>query len=920
MDIKNIVTQNDKRYGLIIDLGNGEELFTKMEGLHVEMILDGIAESGWRLYGLPYDVRNDDGRTLDDVETIDKANANITEEDEERAYDLAAEQMLKDDLAKKIYVPAKKAINFLPSTNDIQTREGLIEYLELLENADMRRQGTIVNYMPLNSFVAKEALFTVEEYFAPENAKYRRIIEERRVLSYQNYLKLVKQLQDFAGLPKTFNNKDLADAYFKWGICGINTEFYNISKTESSISIDSYDFTGTEKQRPRVTMTVPTYITAQGDIIRSKNTTSSDWKVLDDAQAVKIKRTRLEELGDEYIDIVRLTSVVNEERTVMDGKELNVEYNGYRMLLRRNSFSVTAVPAIQVKDPTSPSDVMSPSFVGNKTSAGMNLDEYMICKSIALSMIARKTVNTTGSTFKALTLIGCTPLAMIKLLLNDEGNLETFNDSLNELTTISSEEAKSNGKDKNSLTSFEAIELVETYLAGQLSDTDPKYNSVKYLVEDLIDGNMNYDMILEGENADASTAVLDTYINYVYGAHKFLDLSYIDIIKEIEKLNINDDSDLVFIGNNGLKLAVTIHNFNNKKEAYVAQVNEYTKRQASPFASSSGLEEGGKRILKLYSYVESVTLELAGRKSAKYHAAAELYMVDLTEKGAKDKTVPLIKEIDAVMIPAIKERTYDTRSGRQQANDAYSILYANAIISIARTGKYTMPEEWGSETIQPSRENVEILRMYVKRRYESLALICEKMCAYNGNMMHYIVNAVVTPKIVIPRKGWPAIPVRPFIPNWVNTGMKGLEEQRYDWYSKGFFGDGLVDKTNNTPEMLEKHGGNPNHIGWESMYDNVGFRDCHGSVAGLHNYYETAQRLKNETPEGKLLVNVPTPVELIYGDLYGTRPLYKDRKPEEANLSNVIAIQKTKQVTYEDVVNSFEEVRELLEPDVIELP
>ena len=128
---------------------------------------------------------------------------------------------------------------------EIKTREELIEYLNMYIRCKRLRMP-LEDVRPLNSFVAKEALFTLEEIVSNSiNRVYMDIIEERRKLSsYGAYQKLVKFLQSEGVLKEKYNKDDFVEAYTAWGFCGIKTPIvkkhtrYNVC---SSI-LDTYEY------------------------------------------------------------------------------------------------------------------------------------------------------------------------------------------------------------------------------------------------------------------------------------------------------------------------------------------------------------------------------------------------------------------------------------------------------------------------------------------------------------------------------------------------------------------------------------------------------------------------------------------------------------------------------------------------------
>lgn len=127
---------------------------------------------------------------------------------------------------------AAQGVGFAESSEEIKTRGDLIEYLNKYRSISNAGFST-GDVRPLNSFVARDALFTMEEIITDSTARqYMDIIERRRLIgSYHEYQKLIAFLQKEGKLGQKFEAEDVRRAYMAWGICGIKTKVTSIQYT-----------------------------------------------------------------------------------------------------------------------------------------------------------------------------------------------------------------------------------------------------------------------------------------------------------------------------------------------------------------------------------------------------------------------------------------------------------------------------------------------------------------------------------------------------------------------------------------------------------------------------------------------------------------------------------------------------------------
>lgn len=109
----------------------------------------------------------------------------------------------------------------------IHTREELLTYLQ---NTAKLSKLEVQDVRPLNSFVAREALFTIEELNSDGAIKrlYELICKRRVLYSMTSYKKLISFLQEEGVLKDEYTLIDVVKAYLSWGVCGINAKITDI--------------------------------------------------------------------------------------------------------------------------------------------------------------------------------------------------------------------------------------------------------------------------------------------------------------------------------------------------------------------------------------------------------------------------------------------------------------------------------------------------------------------------------------------------------------------------------------------------------------------------------------------------------------------------------------------------------------------
>lgn len=229
--IKARFDDGDGLKGYIVD-EDGLIQYYSMRGLYEYDIMQKLIAAGYKYYDYYGNIELPDGSNVVSlpIETVSLSN-------NDKALIVELEEIAEDEASCVRYFNINldetvEEIQFKsPDNPTIKTREEFINYLDTI-HASISLGCAIDDVRPLNSFVAKEALFTIEE--CVENPdyffKYLEIIDQRRILqNYSAFEALKKNLVD-QGVLSSVNASEgeILDAYYAWGVCGLN--FGYISK------------------------------------------------------------------------------------------------------------------------------------------------------------------------------------------------------------------------------------------------------------------------------------------------------------------------------------------------------------------------------------------------------------------------------------------------------------------------------------------------------------------------------------------------------------------------------------------------------------------------------------------------------------------------------------------------------------------
>lgn len=260
---------------LLEDDGNILQIGSR--GMYAEHIIEWLRESGYKYISYDCDIISPDGINIKELASLPLKFE--TPEDETMFYD-------EDELA----LPESECLQYFELVEEqveayefkqpiqvlINTREELERFLDMQQRL-MTMAPDRVELRPINSFTAKEALYTVDEYAESESAKhYIGIMEGLRKWGTYESDKLIKYFYSQGVIDNTEDSHyNLIKGYTAWGIPGFNMDCYNVEIT-SKISKDCL---GKDRVRTEILNTILStdgYLHYRGDKIDVNDVSSID--------------------------------------------------------------------------------------------------------------------------------------------------------------------------------------------------------------------------------------------------------------------------------------------------------------------------------------------------------------------------------------------------------------------------------------------------------------------------------------------------------------------------------------------------------------------------------------------------------------------------------------------------------------------
>lgn len=778
----------------------GEEYPIFLKSLHNTIMFDAMLESGYKLAGLPYDFVIDGHSIME----LPVENYDATPDVEQTMYDMIGTEHEMSYLLSKVDMSVVRGLPIPPTNYTITTREKFLRYLE---------QIAVVNsdedFAPLNYFVAPEARFSLSEYLDTANARYIRIIEQYRSMSYNKFQNLVKWLGQF-GLSPNASFLDVLDAYFVWGFDGLNTPLLTKKRTQRAIENNGLNSPVVRK--------VMGLIDGSGNIYPPLNERTTRWQP--DIESEDRLRRVYANLKDNEVTTLMLKATAPYDVIQIQGGLLQAEITEqYISINRRRQVSIRVMSPVENLKALP----VSLAMPVNKS----KMIEYCQAEAIAKDNYKSRKDLTLVSSYQVLNWSGVTP----------ERNLEYILSKIKMLAMSSDHVYGENG----------VIKLrprdVQGYLAGRRNPLRVNENNEEEvdpndsLLYDIIHGAVNTDMVEKGLQKDmmVDTASLREILITL---HETLGISYDEIYEKVA--NIPQGTTVVPLSNGELTYNLDIAPINNALRGYNMDMMSYDDMRANQ--------------CNFFYYVTLVALEIAGADGDKALSdravGIEALAVNLYQKKEAAALINSLvnKLLDAMeyvqLTPAQHEKLQE--SARRWAINSWFEIYAR--------GTYTLPRLVGGAKANATPEMIQTVRNCTETKVDSTLGFCNtslNVSEKEAEFLSYCVNAYVSIDRVIPRNENNPIHAIPFYAAWYD--YKRTNPQLWG-------------------TLVEMGVLKEDFVAWEMRYGNEqlwkeGFAPLN-SPTSLLTYCENARQFLAEYPADMEFISAPHFMDIAFPGLY----------------------------------------------------
>ena len=768
----------------------------KEDGLWVESIIKALLESGYVLRGLPFNIVTDAGTPIEELPTITYAEAGITDQDLVDMEDMLAGRLPKATMSTLVTIDEESAPihKFRKGKILIKTREELENFLKSITPATQNLL-TETMILPLNAFVAEDALYTFEEYKVL-SSELKEKIRSTTMYTYTQYTKLVEVFKAL-GLKEDYTDKDVVDMYMSFGVPGLRLNVVNISREDSRYIFEAnIDYATVAKSRtdaklkreiPYIRKRTQTYLQADGSYYKTATTKNGNWTPVD-AESLHAQALELQNLGSNYITPIELETLGTEEVVKFECTNCEVEYNS-SMLVIKNGYAFRELrDTIIVTQPGNTKARLDSEFF-NIDKQG--LQEHLENETLSTLLTIKTTKECKGTSFKALMQYGANIISAVSLFLNtDDNDLKYSVNPVDAEVTVDlnfdmlkkTAAGQQQLQEAGALNAPMFLNVFKRYLRGNLDPSDRLYATVDYIISGLLDGTINMGFMAQGATLDKRLQHESLYTKYLVIARKYLGLSFQDIYERIYDVDIT--TTYVELEGNGLKLRIPIVPLENAAKAYDADRDSYRLKQ---------VEEA--RIL---GYITKAYTELTTTKKFKRHVAFESLTLDLTDKYKSSKIMPIIDKLEQWANDVI-DNNYLERDPKNRECKKYSRQFAiDALFSIIVKGSVQMYPIFNKPSGQPPivldfgypqihhpvvdvsevMEGIgtaKTLRNLATTTWEGTAIATDFAVNIAGRFLTYYVNAIVTPEYIIPKTNFKIPEVCLEVGRWNTAGAKGAE-------------------------------------------------------------------------------------------------------------------------------------------------
>ena len=752
-----------------------------LESLLNTVICDELINSGWQLCGLPYDFRKG-GIKFKDLPVED---FNPTTAEEQDMWDSIGDKLSSEELKERMSEAAIEYLEMPPAEYTINTREELLKYLDTAEYVSLDN-----DFLPINYFVHPTALFTFEEYTSGQYSRYIEIMSRRRRMSYTKFNMLISWGFQH-GLNKNFSAIDFLDFYYQWGIDGLNMPIINKKRETRYRILDPVDFPLEKMHQQFIYRHELGLVDKTGTILVPEETQGLKWEPkIDNQQAYEEKYIHLKDNDTAIVDLVcKSTS----ESTVLEGLQATIQYD-YNIIL----VGSMRLPNIYVYSNDSSNKPISPDYWN--PSQYDKLRDICYLRALAQTAIKRCITPCNASSFKALTLSGCSPYsALVYYVLNERLDKAKIDDGSGRVAL--------GDEGMPTITLFD----VDKYIEGKQLDSD-KYD----VLDNFVKGITNIGHTYDGIRAESEYSA-DSIYEELYVIHYILGISLDELYEKIT--NIGEEEFLVFTGN-GYSHKLALPKLTLRLDGYHSDLDTY--------------RDDAVRDAYEYIYVTKIAREM-GTVDAKRHVAFECLMFT-----KNNKTKELLNKLKDMFIQRIENNVIGLQKQNmfRKRTDEFTV---SRFFEAGIKGTVTFPKQMGGEVVQLQPSEHMLFKSHLETCIESTVVYCDTNVEQDGCFRRFCVNAYITPEYIIPTSNT-SIPESSFIALWRDFSANPAVHAK----------------------LVEKGVISSNHVAWENRYytEKLCLVDML-SDRTLVYYNDNANKYRLSVAETEEFLSAPHPLEYL---------------------------------------------------------
>ena len=504
---------------------SGEEYPVFLQSLHNTILFYEMLNSGYVLAGLPYDF------VKDGVSIMSLPVEEVTFDDNtmQLMYDSIGTKVDQQELLSHVDTNIARGVPIPPTRYTIHTREEFEKYLALYEK--MQPED---DFMPINYFVAPEARFSPTEYISPSNGPKVQIISRRRTMSITKFQKLVKWLEGF-GLSPNATFLDVLEAYFAWGIDGMNETIITKSRQPYPyfFNLNSAYASHSNLLTPLTRGTLG-LVNTSGMWKAPINERGLNWTTATDNPKDFMDRCSRIPVGQS--EVLKLKAPATQELVVFEGTSIKIQFSRDNLVFAREIF-----PTIQVQAIHSVSEYIDPELALPRNKELMYEESMMRALAKTVYMLRHETFFV--SSFDLLRAMGASTYSAIQAILQKNQMLDfdmDFSAATKRLKSI--DELGGKMLDADSLgTGADALDRVEydsakSWLDGKRDPEGTFGAACDEVIRNIVNGDINTDgladaIFFSGRNTQESI------YEEIFVIHKVLGFSLEDIYNRIVNMD-----------------------------------------------------------------------------------------------------------------------------------------------------------------------------------------------------------------------------------------------------------------------------------------------------------------------------------------------------------------------------------------------